>query len=851
MVASGITRAAYTLHACYEMAAAPLVITDSENNRPSIDGIFSGLSFFLTQRLPSRARFVSDIQANGGRVVKLEKQANYIICDHLRKDIPAGGYSYKLIETALKDGRFPEPSTYATAAKTGPAREVGSATATKSTRTPFTPEDDQVLWDWVKRAEAAGGSAKGNEIYKELEAINSRHTFQSWRSRYIKIFAGNPPPRSSTSHNGSATPPVLANSRGRSDNAHAAEALARLVGRDNKRKFDGSAEPSERDDGHKPRKSKQQFTKDDFNKLLAQANDIQKVDESQAQDAWNAWAEGNSTHSAAEWRRFYEEAVLPWYLEHDKARDILEQPTSADGEGDRKAERGKRAVQYPPSQDNGHESNLHDVIHSPNKVALENGNSLEDQLLAASMAQSPSTPALAVRSVNGRAEENLLTSDANEAADQQLQRELTQSPRILRDLPLEDMLPMSQESQIGDNEPDLSASSGPALTEANLATQQAHHDATVMRGMDLPEDDQMHDQSDYIDYLKATLSTPRAKNVLASQLEIDINAGQGDTSKGQAPAAKPPVTTTNSQTESQLMLSKPNQDIDYSHIFADDMPWPSSMDRSSGQHDETRPALEDHRLSMHPSFDESATVQDRTECDYEFDLGFDLTEMPEPDGGFQPDLTPRQHDRTSKSRQHGIRPDIQAGKGPTSLRTPNNTGRASSIISVSSVVTSSLSAQSAQRSIPNEVLETQDIYNAETQYPQLTIPLPDLPEEIGDEVLDDESPAPIDRSHDGTTDNADDMGAWMSKMQRKGYDDGQIIESLQCTSMRPDLAEYVLLARQRGEGIPSGVPGVWTAIDDVDLEGGDARRLRALQEKHGWDECVLRREFLDQYRGLA
>ena len=43
-----------------------------------------------------------------------------------------------------------------------------------------------MLWDHVKAHLAAGGTDGGNKIYQELARVNSRHTAQSWRDRWIK-----------------------------------------------------------------------------------------------------------------------------------------------------------------------------------------------------------------------------------------------------------------------------------------------------------------------------------------------------------------------------------------------------------------------------------------------------------------------------------------------------------------------------------------------------------------------------------------------------------------------------------------------------------------------------------------
>lgn len=50
-------------------------------------------------------------------------------------------------------------------------REVGSAQLPRSSRTPFTAQDDRDLLLWIMKAETLGIGAKGNDIYKQLEQI--------------------------------------------------------------------------------------------------------------------------------------------------------------------------------------------------------------------------------------------------------------------------------------------------------------------------------------------------------------------------------------------------------------------------------------------------------------------------------------------------------------------------------------------------------------------------------------------------------------------------------------------------------------------------------------------------------
>ena len=131
--------------------------------------LFTGKKFFLVQRLPTRSRFISDIEANGGLVVRLENQADYLIADHMRKDAPAGSLSYKFIEIAIRNGELPSPDDHNAGPQAGTVRSVGSTTIPgKSTRTPFTQADDDELSEYVRGQTAQGHMAKGLELYKQL-----------------------------------------------------------------------------------------------------------------------------------------------------------------------------------------------------------------------------------------------------------------------------------------------------------------------------------------------------------------------------------------------------------------------------------------------------------------------------------------------------------------------------------------------------------------------------------------------------------------------------------------------------------------------------------------------------------
>ncbi|KAK4190893.1 hypothetical protein QBC35DRAFT_402579 [Podospora australis] len=65
--------------------------------------------------------------------------------------------------------------------QTQPAR-IGS----QKGRVPFTPEDDDILMQFVGGHVQAGRKDKGNAIYKLLEEEHPHHTYQSWRDRWVK-----------------------------------------------------------------------------------------------------------------------------------------------------------------------------------------------------------------------------------------------------------------------------------------------------------------------------------------------------------------------------------------------------------------------------------------------------------------------------------------------------------------------------------------------------------------------------------------------------------------------------------------------------------------------------------------
>ncbi|OKO98294.1 hypothetical protein PENSUB_9392 [Penicillium subrubescens] len=139
---------------------------------------------------------LTSIQNHGGKVVLLEKDADIILVDHLRKSQthPPNALSYRYVEQSVRHGKLEDPAPH----RVGPAapRPMGASNIpTKRTRRSYTLQDDQIVFDWLYPWEQSKGApTHGNRIYKDLAERFPHHTWQSWRTRYLKNLRGKPRP---------------------------------------------------------------------------------------------------------------------------------------------------------------------------------------------------------------------------------------------------------------------------------------------------------------------------------------------------------------------------------------------------------------------------------------------------------------------------------------------------------------------------------------------------------------------------------------------------------------------------------------------------------------------------------
>lgn len=167
--------------------AVSVVYEGVPNTQGGTGTLFQGQKLWFSATVPQRQLFIEKVKANGGEVVQLEKQADILLVDHARRDPAPGTHSYKYVDLSIRKGRLENLDDHVVSAASRANRPVGSVTiAPKGGRNPYTDADDQFLWNWVKPLEEAGGATAGNSIYQQLEAANPRHTYQSWRDRWLK-----------------------------------------------------------------------------------------------------------------------------------------------------------------------------------------------------------------------------------------------------------------------------------------------------------------------------------------------------------------------------------------------------------------------------------------------------------------------------------------------------------------------------------------------------------------------------------------------------------------------------------------------------------------------------------------
>jgi hypothetical protein len=540
------------------MAAEGVVVTQANEATPNIGDLFAGKGFLITQRVPMRTNFLDRVRANGGRIVRLETQADYIIADHVRNDCPPTSLSYTFIEEAIRAGALPDPNDHRAGPAPGIARAVGSTVIPpKTTRTPFTPQDDRDLWMWVQNYQSLGvHGIKGHEIYKQLEAINPRHTFQSWRDRYVKKLMVNPPQDVPPPPNVGAPPMLPASSQVR------------------KPAVDGTAEEEVQEE-----EEIEAEVSADVKFLLENIDDILNIPAEDLDLVWASLADEElSSHLTAEqWKRVYEEEALPAYEARQKKAKRAQaspkkrkalvstpEPLPQDGQPttpelvamrakaakaakDKEAspsvsQKRRRQTATPQGNKYGRKRARtdHSDIFAEEQLA---GNGIEPPSADLPQPVEPSTKpqdvtesALENENVDGGnvdesalpIEEPLPTSELNRGAKAQLIAEAN-SKEIEPGLPPQPQVQDEIENtttEDAQDEVEVVPQNGLQLTEENLAHQQAEHGVKLTRASDLPENN--GDIGNYAEYLQELMAGKTAEGTGQLPKEGDRNVAEHD-----------------------------------------------------------------------------------------------------------------------------------------------------------------------------------------------------------------------------------------------------------------------------------------------------------------------------------
>ncbi|KAJ5984001.1 hypothetical protein N7481_006100 [Penicillium waksmanii] len=156
--------------------------------------IFQGQRFWLSREVPQRSRFKDLITKHGGVIVLMENDADVMLVDHAKKNIPTGCHSYKYVEESIRKGQVADLDAHR--AGSFRPRAMGASNIPKrGTKSVYTLEDDQLLYDFLYPFEQEENAPiHGNKIYQLLERRFPKHPWQSSRSRYLRKLRGNPRP---------------------------------------------------------------------------------------------------------------------------------------------------------------------------------------------------------------------------------------------------------------------------------------------------------------------------------------------------------------------------------------------------------------------------------------------------------------------------------------------------------------------------------------------------------------------------------------------------------------------------------------------------------------------------------
>ncbi|KAH6647838.1 Rap1 Myb domain-containing protein [Truncatella angustata] len=327
--------------------------------------LFNDMKFWVAQRVPMRSTWVQNIENNGGTITKLDKQADYLIADHAKNDVPAGSYSWKWIEDSVKGGKIMDKEDYLIGAPRHESRPAGSVQH-KSTRNSFTKQDDELLAKFVTRYEREGTAVLGNTIYKQFEAKYPHHTYQSWRDRWVKKLQYRERPHISDSK---SSPPLA-------DVPGAVSAKPRPMPQAPLQRLPAPRDTSARS-ASPPKKTRARFTQDEDQVLMQYIEDMKQYGKGvSGKNIYMDFAEDFPQHTWQAWRDRYLRQLRPREFLNDA--EVTPQPSPAAKSAHTKTPQQPGPVQSNPNIVKGQGRNS--GMHVPSAAALTHANPKQDDL---------------------------------------------------------------------------------------------------------------------------------------------------------------------------------------------------------------------------------------------------------------------------------------------------------------------------------------------------------------------------------------------------------------------------------------------------------------------------------------
>ncbi|KAI9709662.1 MAG: hypothetical protein M1812_007640 [Candelaria pacifica] len=767
------------------------VVYSNATEGAGLDGkLFHGTKFWFSHRVPMRNHYIEQVKSNGGLIVPLEKQADILIVDHMRKDVAPGTHSWTYIDQSVKQGSLEDLHNHVAGPPAGTIRAVGSISRPASgVRKPYTGEDDRVLYEWVISSRDKGDKILGNEIYKQLEAINPRHPWQSWRDRWVKQLSHRPPP-ASRSNISSPLP-----SEGQADGQPA----GRIATPSRSRQTRSPSYPRVEVVVKRPN-----FTEDDVRLLLSMATDVENIHPDRNDEAWDAFGDKYPDHSAHEWETFFKERVRPIHqakVNKMKAKTAakhavsvaissIASPTSKVS-SDRALHSASNPLngRYRSRRDPTDEQALGSPTfapESPNLPAqpLQESVAIDHAILTPTHsrrkgdrappeinASSPSHRTLFVSTGDRQSPPNNHTKDIEVGAegitvDRRKHSTAANGDRIVSKSQMAQVRPES----VIHSEPEVE----PAERSPGLIREQKHL-VSLSRDTSTITSPQKREKIVIKDELQSSPIEPttphpskrrRLQGIFNQDLEIPSTPDKN-------PSSIPQYTPTPSRT------AKPG--------------WEPDQEDEQSDVELGTAASETLSEPEQPGFGTQIILDDPVE-EQDFDL-------PEPPGGWDDDLS-------------GYDDDLEPEPEPR-----------------------------------NQLRDTQAILTAATQVPDFTMPDPDG----GWETILPSSPPPMPASSNTAPPlSAEEINArldaWIDSRVAGGLSEDDVLLALKSTTMHTGLAEVVLESLVKGDGVPKGIQGIWTEEDDRDLEASNARVLKALERKHGRETFDARWIFLEDYR---